>query len=190
MVCRERGGQLRGESETVRRGLDQQQQRNLLERGSAWRRVPVEHPASDRPAQDACACARDVHVQYPPAEMSITLNLLVSPLEARMREQYYFDLGSQTVSGYPDESDTSKRQSFFDIASRIGNADTRQLFDDLSRLHPSPRTRLNATEAVERMDPQAPAWERAATTRPSWCAASRGRSWRSASGPLPQALRS
>lgn len=105
--------------------------------------------------------SRDVHVQYPPAEMSITLNLLVSPPEARMREQYYFDLGSQTVSGYPDESDTSKRQSFFDIASRIGNADTRQLFDDLSRLHPSPRTRLNATEAVERMDPQAPAWERA-----------------------------
>ena len=62
---------------------------------------------------------------------------------------------------------TTPNQDVFDSvewsarSSRIGNADTRQLFDDLSRLHPSPRTRLNATEAVERMDPQAPAWERA-----------------------------
>lgn len=106
--------------------------------------------------------SRDVHVQHPPEEMSITLNLLVSTPEARMREQFYFDLPSQTISGYPDESDTSKRQSFFDIASRIGDGNTRQLLDDLTRLHPAPRTRLNAAEAIQRMEPDDEVWERVA----------------------------
>jgi hypothetical protein len=50
------------------------------------------------------------------------------------------------------------------MAGTIGDDDTRQLLDDLARIHPCRRTRLNAYESLARLSPAEAAsiWERAA----------------------------
>ncbi|MGH2359560.1 MAG: hypothetical protein ACRDGM_03335, partial [bacterium] len=73
---------------------------------------------------------KDVHIQYPPQELTITLNLMVSHPETRMRDQYFFDLTSRTISSYPNEHVATHRASFVNLAGRVGDGDTQQLLSD------------------------------------------------------------
>ena len=102
--------------------------------------------------------SRDLHVQHPPKEMSITLNLMVSVPEVRAREQYFFDLERGVIAGYPAESENSKRSSFFRIASMLGDGNTRDLLADLMVRHPSPRARIGAVSALDRLAPDLHVW--------------------------------
>lgn len=97
--------------------------------------------------------SRDVHIQYPSDEMSITLNLMLSSPEVRIRDQYFFDVENRVLLGFPPELDGSRRVSLVEMAGHAGNADTRQLLTDLATSHPSRRTRLTAFEALERLAP-------------------------------------
>jgi len=107
--------------------------------------------------------SRDVHVQYAPEELTITLNLMVSLPESRSRDQYYFDLATMTISGYPNELQASVRGSFVRLAGHAGDANTVQLLSDLAARSPCRRTRLTAFEALCRQQPQSAAaiWEKA-----------------------------
>jgi hypothetical protein len=96
---------------------------------------------------------RDVHVQYAPTELTITLNLMVAPSDIRIRDQFYFDLTSRTIAGYPPEIAASSRASLLNIARFLGNADTPQLLSDIATRHPCRRTRLTAFEAWARQRP-------------------------------------
>jgi len=98
---------------------------------------------------------KDVHVQYAPQELTITLNLMVAPETVLMRDQFFFDLSTCTIASYPAEIATSRRASFVTLAGFLGDADTRQLLDDLAVSHPCRRTRLAAVEALCRQDPKA-----------------------------------
>lgn len=107
--------------------------------------------------------SRDLHVQYPPDELTITLNLLVSPPATRLREQYHFDLDRKTIAALPAEVEASERVSFVAMAGDIGDANTVQLLDDLAARHPCRRTRIAAAEALCRLAPgeAGRVWERA-----------------------------
>jgi hypothetical protein len=108
--------------------------------------------------------SRDVHVQYAPEELTITLNLMVSLPETRNRDQFYFDLSTRTISGHPNELLASVRASFLRLAGYVGNEDTRQLLSDLAERHPDRRARLTAFEALCRQRPETAAevWRKAA----------------------------
>jgi len=106
---------------------------------------------------------RDVHIQYPPDDLSITLNFMISTPDVRLRGQYFFDLERRTLLDHPAELDGSRRVSVLKMAGHVGNGNTQQLLDDLSRQHPCRRTRLAAYESLVQLDPAAArqVWEAA-----------------------------
>ena len=107
--------------------------------------------------------SKDLHVQYPPEDLTVTLNLLVAPPETRLREQYHFDLDRRIVSSLPAEMEASERVSFVAMAGAIGDGNSAQLLDDLAQRHPCRRTRLAAIESLSRLQPERTQalWERA-----------------------------
>lgn len=106
----------------------------------------------------------DVHVQHPPKELTITINLMIHGEGLSTRDQYYFDVDRKEIIGYPDESKLSLQVSIVEIAATVGNADTYQLLSDLAHRHPSRRVRLKAFEALARLAPSGAfqVWEEAA----------------------------
>lgn len=98
--------------------------------------------------------SRDAHVQFPPDDMSMTLNFMISTPEVRLRDQYFFDVERGVLLDYPLELDGSRRISVIRMAADVGNADTEQLLVDLAATHPCRRTRLAAFEAQARLAPQ------------------------------------
>lgn len=111
--------------------------------------------------------SRDVHVQYAPTELTITLNLMVADTDFRVRDQYYFDLATRTIVGYPPDLAGNGRVSLVNIAGYIGDGETAQLLNDLAEKHPCRRTRLSAFNSWARHVPEESAaiWERAATDK-------------------------
>lgn len=107
--------------------------------------------------------SRDVHVQFPPEDISITLSLMFDPPELKARDQYLFDLQRRTINGFGGDTDTARRVDAVAIAGYAGNADSCQLLGDLARRHPCRRTRLAAYEALVRLlpDEASKIWERA-----------------------------
>jgi hypothetical protein len=105
----------------------------------------------------------DVHTQQPPEELSITLNLMVSSPHMRLTEQYLFDIEKGTLIGYPQDIDSSRRSSIIEMASHIGDGNSKQLLTDLSKAHPNRRTRLAAYEALAALNPKdsSAVWEQA-----------------------------
>jgi hypothetical protein len=120
--------------------------------------------------------SRDVHVQYAPTELTITLNLMIAHPEVRVRDQFFFDLTSRTISAYPPELAGSSRVALLHLAGHLGDGDTHQLLSDLAAKHPCRRTRLTAYEAWSRQQPAASAsiWEKA-TNDPAPLVANAGR---------------
>jgi len=107
--------------------------------------------------------SQDLHIQYPPAEMTITLNLMLAPPELRLREQYEFDLSTKTIARLPTELEASRRVSFVELSARLGDGNTAQLLEDLARQHPCRRTRLTAWQALAALLPKEATrcWEQA-----------------------------
>lgn len=98
--------------------------------------------------------SRDVHIQHPPEELTVTLNLIVSLPEIRLRDQLFFDLQSKTIADFPSETDSSKRVSLLRLAGYLGDGNSHQLLIDLARKHPCRRTRLAAYEALTQQAPE------------------------------------
>ncbi|MGQ3056808.1 MAG: hypothetical protein ACT6T0_06405 [Nevskia sp.] len=111
--------------------------------------------------------SRDVHVQYPPEDISITLSLMFDPPALKARDQYLFDLQRQAINGFGLDTDTARRVDAVAIAGYAGNGDTCQLLGDLARRHPCRRTRLTAYESLVRLlpDDAVKIWERACDDR-------------------------
>lgn len=107
--------------------------------------------------------SRDLHIQYPPEDLSITLNLMISTPEVRIRDQYFFDLEKKVLTGFSPDSDGSRRVSMIGLAGYVGDGETQQLLTDLARHYPCRRTRLMAFESLCRLNPAdaAKVWEQA-----------------------------
>lgn len=107
--------------------------------------------------------SRDVHIQYPPEELTITLNLMVSPPEIRLRDQFYFDIGRRQISDYAPDTDASQRANLMKLAAALGDETTEGLLRELALHHTCRRTRLAAFEALCQRRPTEAAgtWETA-----------------------------
>lgn len=106
--------------------------------------------------------SKDVHIQYPPEDLSITLNLMIADGHTRLRDQLFFDLERRVLLDYPASADISKRVSILRLAGRAGDENTRQLLSDLARRHPCQRTRWACYEALAEREPASTAvWETA-----------------------------
>lgn len=110
---------------------------------------------------------KDIHVQYPPEELSVTLNLMVNPSEIRYHDQYSFDLNKKTIIAYPGELDGSRRTGIIEMAGVAGDGNTRQLLEDLALSHPCRRTRLQAFMSLVKLAPEESEriWRRACDDR-------------------------
>jgi len=96
---------------------------------------------------------RDVHVQLPPKEFSITLNLVIHPRGPQSHsDQYFFDLETRRITGLPCEQASARRVSAVDMAGLLGDDNTRQLLADLSTDHLNQQTRLHAYSALLKLD--------------------------------------
>jgi hypothetical protein len=104
--------------------------------------------------------SRDVHIQYAPTELTITLNLMVQ--SEAMHDQYHFDLARRVITSGLD-AQAAARTSLMALAGYLGDANSTGLLEDLAKRHPCRRTRLAAYEAICRQQPQAAAstWEKA-----------------------------
>jgi len=96
---------------------------------------------------------RDIHTQLPPSEFSMSLNLMVLD-ESRetLRDQYYFDIASSTISGYV-ESNSSKRISQIEMMRFVGDDNSIDILWSLAQQHPCGRTRLTSLETIVAMRP-------------------------------------
>lgn len=104
--------------------------------------------------------SKDVHIQYAPAELTITLNLMVQ--SDAIRDQYHFDLARRVITSGLD-AQAAARTSLLAIAGQVGNETSVGLLQELALRHPCRRTRLAAFEAITRQEPSGAAqtWETA-----------------------------
>ena len=97
--------------------------------------------------------SRDIHIQYPPEELSVTLNLMISTPEIAARDQYYFDTARRVILDCAPDTDASKNVSLMKLAGHLGDATTRGLLTDLAKQHPNRRARLQAFNAMAMQEP-------------------------------------
>jgi len=110
---------------------------------------------------------RDVHIQYPPEELSVTLNLMISLPEIRNRDQFYFDTVRKAILDYVPDTDAAKSVSLMKMAALLGNVETAGLLAELATKHSCRRARFQAFEALAAHQPKrmAEVWEMACRDR-------------------------
>lgn len=96
---------------------------------------------------------QDVHVQHPPEEFSISLNLLVMTEQDCLTEQFEFNTEFGRISGFPGGSSCSKRVFLMDIAGKIGDVETADILLKIAEAHPCQRTRGAALASAINITP-------------------------------------
>ena len=87
---------------------------------------------------------RDVHAQFPPDALSVSLNVMHAGGAQGWLDQHRFDVERNTIAGVlgPGASEV-----FLRIAVGLGSPEALDLADRFARTHPSDRMRLTALEA-------------------------------------------
>jgi hypothetical protein len=106
--------------------------------------------------------SKDIHIQYPPDDYSISLNLIPNAAKLVLeKEQYYFDVETQTISGITPTSG-SGRHLLFDLAQMFSNDVTVELIDKIAEVHTVPYMRVKAYESLAALSGDANRiWEKA-----------------------------
>jgi hypothetical protein len=94
----------------------------------------------------------DIHTQFAPESMSISLNLMVPSSLQKYSQQYSFDIENHRISGYVD-GHSSYRVSMLDIAGEIGDQDTAEVLGRIAKVNPCPRARASAHKAFHKLMP-------------------------------------
>ena len=87
---------------------------------------------------------RDVHLQLPPDEMSVSLNILAVSPTSEFRDQYRFDVKRSEVAGVINPS---VLETLVRLAAHFGGDNGRDLIEDFAARHPSDRVRFAALQA-------------------------------------------
>lgn len=98
---------------------------------------------------------RDVHRQWPPQALSISLNLMIVPPPGHWVEQRYFDLNTGTVAAVVNANDTA-RALLCDVAGALGSGASAAHLEAIAAAHPSERVRDAARGAFGRIRGRAP----------------------------------
>jgi hypothetical protein len=82
----------------------------------------------------------DIHTQHYPKKPSISINLIIPPVDEVLRDQYFFDIDRGIITDYVP-TNVAMRVSVIDIMSRFADENTIQLLEDMVRDHPCVRTK-------------------------------------------------
>lgn len=95
---------------------------------------------------------KDIHTQYAPPSVSVSLNLIVITDQNRTGDQFFFNTDSMTLSGYSD-TQVTKRVSLLAMAGFVFNDDLLDVLEHLAKRHPCARTRLQALKSLAAAKP-------------------------------------
>jgi hypothetical protein len=96
----------------------------------------------------------DAHIQQPPEDVSVTLNLVTTVPSIKDKRQYCFDVGTNTIIAGGVENSHERTSKFLEMASHLGDANTIQLLIDLARKYPTDAIRQAAREQLRIMLPE------------------------------------
>jgi hypothetical protein len=105
---------------------------------------------------------RDVHLQQPPRELSVSLNLI---FDGTSRDTgFYFDLEAQKIAGSSGGLAVDGKLLLCDLARHLGDDTTASLLESLAPSHPSPPVRAAAFASLAALRPDSAReiWGRAA----------------------------
>lgn len=98
-------------------------------------------------------CNKDIHIQHPPNDPSITLNVIPLVNQNGLRDQFFFEIESvistRGIIRRHAPNIIEQRKYLFDIAKHIANDEIAQLFIDISKSHHCNRTRYEAIRALK-----------------------------------------
>jgi hypothetical protein len=89
---------------------------------------------------------KDIHIQYPPDDLSVSLNFLVDQSE-RCPQQRFYDVKAGIISGY-GENAKRKRGGFMALAAMLEDEECNGLIWQIGTVHPCPLTRSFALRAL------------------------------------------
>jgi hypothetical protein len=89
----------------------------------------------------------DIHVQIPPEQASMSLNLLIEEKDIVDTPQYYFDLESSSVVPM-DDNEIGRRVSFLEAVGHFADETCASLLFDVARQNRSPEIRAAALHAI------------------------------------------
>ncbi|HEY0412797.1 MAG TPA: transposase [Allosphingosinicella sp.] len=87
---------------------------------------------------------RDVHLQLPPDDLSVSLNIVGLSNRTEFAEQYRFDVARREIAGVVNPSSL---EALVLLAGHFGGENGRDLVDDFAARHPSERMRFAALRA-------------------------------------------
>lgn len=94
---------------------------------------------------------RDIHIQHPPEELSISLNLMLVSDESQNSEQYFFDTERRIISGIPEAAYVYRRASLATLLGEIGDHASIPLLEQLLDDQPNRRVRISAMDSIHRL---------------------------------------
>jgi hypothetical protein len=89
----------------------------------------------------------DIHTQFRPRELSVSLNLLVMPRDIAERRQLHFDIATGTISRVPDTAST-RRVLLVEMAAFLADDNTIDILSSLAATHPCSWTKRAAAQAL------------------------------------------
>ncbi len=93
----------------------------------------------------------DVHTQYPPESLSISLNLMVTSPRSLAMDQYFFDAKKKCIIDMPEFASIHKRASIVALAGAVGNANTIEILESLLKAAPCRRVREAALDGLAKL---------------------------------------
>lgn len=87
---------------------------------------------------------RDVHVQLPPDELSVSINIIALSPRTEFLDQYKFDVEQSEIAGLVNPSSL---EALVHLAAHLGGENGRDLVDTFASRHPSERIRFAAVRA-------------------------------------------
>ncbi len=88
---------------------------------------------------------RDIHAQFPPDSLSVSINIVPEHPALVWRDQYQFDLGRQVIAGIQT---ATPAEAMLRLAAHFGSGNGQDLVADLASRHPSHRVRWRAWRAL------------------------------------------
>ncbi|ODS23223.1 hypothetical protein AB835_10010 [Candidatus Endobugula sertula] len=95
----------------------------------------------------------DIHAQFPPSDISISLNIIPIDAKSLTRQQYRFDLLSNNRARITQVNYASmiySQMALIDIAETIGDENTGEVLYDIARCHKSVGARSSALKVLHK----------------------------------------
>jgi hypothetical protein len=93
----------------------------------------------------------DIHIQYSPDDVSVSLNLMGRNVDVSWDQQYIFDVEQDRLVGGAGDL-VSNRLYLIEAAEFVGNDETADILRDLVRTYPCDKSKARAIQSLDRLD--------------------------------------